>query len=227
MKNHQPNQPHAQAEDSREVEDFHVSLELAIDSELSYEDQGDMIGMSEVQSSKALAYRHLFHQTKTGAYLVLAKHAALAGVEIAQNSGIKEALAIPTFNLAKIYEEIEENETALRLYEEALVFITEHPPEHQNRKAVKLDFKLHLLILKLKMGDKTVLDEIKETISYLAEQTDESDYNRKTWISGAYLKLARILKEFEYLDEARKIIESDKRLGLRNIQWQELTEELE
>jgi len=41
------------------------------------------------------------------------------------------------------------------------------------------------------------------------------------------LKLAEILQKFEYLDEARKIIESDERLGLRNIQWQELAEELE
>jgi len=167
MKDHQANQPHVQVEDSRELQDFQVSLELAIDSEFSYEEQGDMIGMSEVQASKALAYRHLFDKTKSGAYLALAKHAALAGVEIAQNSGIKEALAIPTFNLAKIYEEIEEFDLAVRLYEEALGFITNNPPKHQDREAVRLDFKLHLLILKLRMGDEEVLDEIKETIGFL------------------------------------------------------------
>ena len=227
MNNHQPNQPQIQAEDSREFQDYQVSLELAVDSEFSYDEAGDEIGFSEVQATKALTYLQLFNVSKNGHFLVLAKHAALAGVEVARNSGIKEALAIPVFNLAKVYEEIEELEQAEKLYEEALGLINSHPPVHQDREAVKLDFKLHLLICQLRRGQKEVVTEIEETIHQLEACDDESSYNRNAWTSGAYLSLAEILKEFKYLDEARKIIESDERLELRNLEWQELTDELE
>lgn len=224
---HQDNQPHQQAEQAREYQDYQVALELAVDSELSYDESGDLIGFSEVQATKALTYRQLFKVSKAGHFLVLAKHSALAAVEIAQNSGIKEALAVPVFNLAKIYEEIGQLDQAIKLYEEALSYIENNPPVHQDRSAVKLDFKLHLLIAKLRNGDKSVEDEIVEVLHKIENDESESDYNKKVWVSGGFLKLADILREFKYLDEARKIIESDERLELRNIEWQELANELE
>ena len=224
---HQANQPHHQAEDAREYQDYQVSLELAVDSELSYDEAGDLIGFSEVQATKALTYRQLFKVSKAGHFLVLAKHAALAAVEVAQNSGIKEALAIPVFNLAKIFEEVGDLTQAIKLYEEALEHIENNPPVHQDRPAVKLDFEMHLLIAKLRNGDKSLEDEIVELLHKIENDEDESDYNKKVWVSGGFLKLAEILKEFKYLNEARKIIESDDRLELRNIEWQELANELE
>lgn len=227
MTNHQANQQHVQAENARELQDYQVSLELAIDSEFSYDEAGDEIGFSEVQASKALTYHQLFTASKNGHFLVLAKHAALAAVEIAKNSGIKEALAIPVFNLAKIYEEVGELEEAQKLYEEALVQINDHPPVHQNRPAVKLDFRIHWLLCRIRLGEITLADEVVKAINELERSAAESDYNRKVWAAGAYLRLAEILKDFSYLEEARKIIESDERLGLRNLEWQELVDELE
>lgn len=224
---HQSNQPHAASEEARELQDYQVALELAIDSEFSYDEAGDEIGLSEVQASKALTYRQLFGASKNGHFLILAKHAALAGVEIAKNSGIKEALAIPVFNLAKVYEEIGDLKQAQELYAEALEHLEQHPPTHHNRPAVKLDFKLHFLICRIRLGEITLADEVVKLIKQLEEQSDEPDYNRKVWASGAYLKLAEILKDFSYLEAARKIIESDERLELRNLEWQELADELE
>lgn len=225
--NHQTNQPHYQSEESRELQDYQVSLELAIDSEFSYDEAGDELGFSEVQAGKALTYRQLFKASKNGHFLVMAKHAALAGVEIAKNSRLKDALAIPVFNLAKVYEEIGELEQAKALYEEAVDHITNNPPVHHNRPAVKLDFLLHLLLCKIQLGEITLVDEVVKVIKQIENQTDESDYNRKVWASGGYLRLAEILKDASYLEDARKIIESDDRLELRNIEWQELADELE
>lgn len=224
---HQANQPHQQAEKSREYQDYQVALELAVDSELSYDAIGDIIGFSEVQATKALTYRQLFRSSKTGYFLVLAKHSALSAVEIARNSGIKEALAIPVFNLAKVYEEIGELDQAIKLYKEALGYITDNPPVHQDREAVKLDFKLHLLIARLSNGEKNLEKEIVEVLNKIEADEDEASYNKNVWVSGGYLKLAEILREFKYLDIARKIIELDDRLELRNIEWQELVNELE
>jgi len=209
---HQANQPHQQAEQSREYQDYQVALELAVDSEFSYDEAGDIIGLSEVQATKALTYRQLFKSSKTGYFLVLAKHAALAAVEIANNSGIKEALAIPVFNLAKVYEEIGELDQAIKLYEEALKHIADNPPVHQDREAVKLDFKAHLLIARLSNGERGIEAEIVETLNKIEADNKESKYNKNVWVSGGYLKMAEILKEFKYLDIARKIIESDERL---------------
>lgn len=223
---HQDNQAHQQAEQAREHQDYQVALELAVDSEFSYGEAGDVIGLSEVQATKALTYRQLFKSSKTGYFLVLAKHAALAAVEIAKNSGIKEAMALPVFNLAKVYEEIEELDQAIKLYEEALSYIIDNPPVHHDREAVKLDFKLHLLIARLRKGERGIEAEIVETLTKLEADNKESKYNKNVWVSGGYLKMAEILKEFKYLDIARKIIESDDRLKLRNIEWQELTNEL-
>jgi tetratricopeptide (TPR) repeat protein len=224
---HQDNKPHIQAEKSREYQDYQVALELAVDSEFSYDEAGDVIGLSEVQATKALTYRQLFKSSKTGYFLVLAKHAALASVEIANNSGIKEAMAIPVFNLAKVYEEIGEIDQAIKLYEEALKHITDNPPVHHDREAVKLDFKAHLLIARLSKGETGLEEDIVEALNKIESDDKESKYNKNVWVSGGYLKLAEILKEFKYLDIARKIIESDERLELRNIEWQELANELE
>jgi tetratricopeptide (TPR) repeat protein len=224
---HQANQPHHQAEEAREYQDYQVALELAVDSELSYDEAGDLIGFSEVQSSKALTYRQLFKVSKSGHFLILAKHLALAAVEVARASGIKEALAIPVFNLAKVYEEVGELDQAIKLYEESLLHITKNPPIHHDRDAVKLDFKLHLLIARMRNGESDLEEKIVELIHNLEADEKESDYNKKVWTSGAYLKLAEILRDFKYLDEARKIIDSDERLELRNIEWQDLSNELE
>jgi tetratricopeptide (TPR) repeat protein len=224
---HQANKPHHQAEEAREYQDYQVALELAVDSELSYDEAGDLIGFSEVQAGKALTYRQLFKVSKSGHFLVLAKHMAMAAVEVARSSGIKEALAIPVFNLAKVFEEVGELEQAIKLYEEALSHIENNPPKHQDREAVKLDFKLHLLIARIKNGETDLEDQAVELIHKIEADEKESDYNKKVWASGGYLQLAEILREFKYLDEARKIIESDDRLELRNIEWQELSNELE
>jgi tetratricopeptide (TPR) repeat protein len=224
---HQANQPHHQAEEAREYQDYQVALELAVDSELSYDEAGDLIGFSEIQATKALTYRQLFKVSKGGHFLVLAKYIALSAVEIARNSGIKEALAIPVFNLAKIFEEIGELDQAIKLYEEALSHIKNNAPVHHDREAVKLDFKVHLLIARLRNGETDVEDEIIEVLHKIESNEAESTYNKNVWVSGGYLKLAEIAREFKYLDEAKKIIESDDRLELRNIEWQELANELE
>lgn len=225
--NHQTNQQHSASEESRELQDYQISLELAVDSEFSYDEAGDEIGFSEVQAGKALTYRQLFKASKNGHFLVLAKHSALAAVEIAKNSLLKEAMAIPVFNLAKVYEEIGELEQAKTLYEEALDHIANHPPAHHNRPAVKLDFMLHYVICKIQLGEITLADEAVKIIKQIQNQADEPDYTRKVWASGGYLRLAEILKDASYLEDARKIIESDERLELRNIEWQELVDELE
>ena len=225
---------HAKAEQAREgKQDFLESLKLTDEATVVYSEEGDMHGMSEVQGTRFHAFRHLFESTNNPMYLILALHASLSAVEIAEKSGIKEALAIPYRDLGKAYEDLENYQNAVELYQKSLDAMAANPPSMHDRPAVRSDIKAHLAFAKYMAGDKQeALSLMQEAISELESNTDEYKNNRDVWLSGAHMRSAEMLanddpdKAKAHLQKAKEVIGTNKDLVLRKNQLEALISKL-
>lgn len=216
---------HGKAEMARESEqDFLKSLMLTDEAMVAYAQDGDQLGLAEVQGTRFNAFKHLHQKTGNKNYLILAKHAAMAAVEVAEKSGIAEALALPYRDLAKAHLELEEYQEAVSFFEKAL---NAKLTENHNRPGVKAEIKAHLAYAKYKSGDKTGLELMAEAIREL-ENSDEFKYNKDVWLSGAHMRTAEMLRKDnidtarEHLKKAREIIDTNPELKLRAEQWEKL-----
>ncbi|GEM_PF-691037 len=225
---------HADVEHTREASDFWGSIKLSLDAIKTYQEEKDYLGLSEVHGSVSLAYRHLYRQTKDINFLVLAEGAATTGIEIAKINNIKEAVTMPTFNLAKVQEELNQLGEAAETYQDAVDAFTSHSPKFHNRTGVLADIKIHLYTCQYKAGDKSGLPKALDAITELEKSNEKtvSKYNYDVWLSGAHMKIAEMLKDDnkelakKHLDEAKKIIDSNPELKIRKQQWEELAQDL-
>ncbi len=219
-----------QANQAREDGKFLESLELTDQATLECQKQKDLVALAEVQTTRVLTFRLLFDQDEDKNWLILAKHAAMSAVEIAETSGNPEALALPYSHLARAYMELNQYPEAVKYFQLALTEIVAHPPAVHNRPGVVADFKIHLAIAQYLAGDKTALDQAEKAIKELETSGEDkvSDYNYHVWLSGAHMRVAEMLKDDdsakakEHLQKAKEIIDSDSRLSLRLAQWQKL-----
>lgn len=223
---------HKQALETQEKGDFTRALELEERAMVAYQEAGDFLGLSEIQAMRFLTLRHLYKKTGNGVYLTLAKHAIESAIEIVQDSGIKEALAIPFFNLAKLQQEMGDLKAAVSSYRLAVKNILQNPDSTHDRQTVKLDFQIHLALAEYKAGDKKALKKAEQLTEELEKTTEKPDYERNVWLTKAHMNLAEVLKEDNpqrskwHLDKAKEMIDADKRLKLVGQQWQELAKKL-
>lgn len=222
---------HAKAEVARESGDFLLALKLTDEATIAYQEENDISGLAEIQASRFITLKHLFQKTGDKNYLILAKHAALSGVEIAETSGNPAALAIPYLNLGEAYAQLEGWQEAVKAYTTAVEHFTQSPPPTNNRPAVLLNVKSHLHQAEYKVGDKSALERAENLIPELEKQEEDS-YNKNVWLSGAHMRIAEMImgdnKENaqNHLEAAKKIIDSDERLVLRKEQWEKLNTKL-
>src|SRR5436305_13786853 len=99
-------QIHGKVEQTREAGDFWGALKLSYDAIKAYLEEKDYQGLSELHGSIAITYRHLFQQTQDKTYLLLAAQSATTGIEIAKFHNLDTGVSMPTFNLAKVQEEL-------------------------------------------------------------------------------------------------------------------------
>lgn len=218
---------HGLAAQAREAGDSIKALKLTEQAMAAYQNDGDKLGFAELQSERFLSLRHLYEKTGHKGYLILAKHAAMASVELAQEAHQPEALAIPFFNLAKAQETLDELEEAVASYRQAVDYLTKSPPKQHDRPGVLADFKIHLATCEYRTGDKSALDRALQALTDL-ENSSEPDYNKKVWMSGGHMRLADMLRvddpamAKEHLSKAKEIIDSDEALKIRRQQWEKL-----
>lgn len=219
---------HIEAEKARENGDYLEALKHTDEATLSYQKEGNIVGLCEVQSSRYLIFQHLFEQTDDRNFLILGKFAAKAGVKIAKKSEKPEALAIPLFNLAKALTLLGKHEKAQEIYHEALDAL---PQSSHNLPSVEADIKIHKAICSYQMGNKDALSEVQEAINML-ENSEENIYEKDVWISGGYMKLAEAVfmenpaTSKEYLTKARTIIDANPGLRHRKQQLEKLEQKL-
>jgi tetratricopeptide (TPR) repeat protein len=225
---HEGRRLHGLAEQARESGNFIKALEYTDQAALAYQQDSDLLGLAEVQSSRQSTFKQLYRTTGDPVFLIFEKHAALAAVEIAQKSGQPEALGIPYHNLGKYYFEAKDYKRAVQAFNNAVKSLTSHPLGRHTRASVIADIRGHLFAAQYWAGDKTALDRALQALEDLRKAPEESSYNKNVWISGAHLRIAEMIStdnpslSAQHLASARKIITSDQRLILRKSQLERL-----
>lgn len=223
---------HALAEEARENGDFLKALEYTDQAALAYQKDNDLLGLSEVQSSRQSTFKHLYRQTEDAVFLVLEKHSAVAAVEIAEHSGIKEALGIPYHNLGKYYFEIKEYKKAAECFKNAVENLETYSSNRHSRSSVIADIKGHQYAAEYHTGDKTALDRALDALEELENAKEDSTYAKNAWLSGAHIRIAEMLAQDnptlarKHAEKAEEIIEQDKRQILRKKQLEKLNRSL-
>jgi tetratricopeptide (TPR) repeat protein len=224
-------QVHIKAEKAREDGRFLEALKFTDEATVLYQEDGDVFGFCDIQASRFITLKHLWEKTGEDNYMILAKHATLAGVEIARKTHKPSALIMPLFRLAQAHETLGEFEEGVECYKEAIENFEKNPPEEHNRPAVLLDMKIHLGVCEYKAGGKIALSRVEKLILEL-EKTSELKYNKDVWLSGAHMKLAEVLKSDNseasktHLVKAKEIVDANPKLVLRKKQWEKLNAKL-
>lgn len=214
---------HLQAEVARESGKLLKALEYTDQAIIAYTKDGDLLGLAEVLSSRQSTFKHLYRQTNDKVFLILEKYCALASVEVAKKSRIKEALAIPYHNLGKYYFEAKEYQKAAQAFKMAVENLIVYPKNRHSRPSVISDIKGHQYAAEYHLGDKTALERAEKVLEEL-EQVDEASYNKNAWLSGAHLRIAEMTAKSDmqlakkHLKKAEEIIKQDKRQILRSKQ---------
>ena len=219
-----------QANQLREQGKFLESLQLCDQVILLALQDNDLLTAAEAQSARFIAFKLLYRDSPGSSYLILAKHAAMVGVDLAKASNQPQALPIPLFNLGKCEVEMEDYSSAIEHYQEAINAFQENAPTSHNRPGVLADMKTHLSVAEIKNGDQSAIERLKLAVEELEHSGEDqvSQYNFDVWRSGGYMHLADILREQspekarEYLEKAREIIESNPELTLRQEQLAKL-----
>jgi tetratricopeptide (TPR) repeat protein len=225
---------HALAEQAREAGNFLEALKFTDEATLAYQKDNDLLGLSEVQSSRQSTFKHLYRHTEDTVFLTLEKYSALAAVEIAEKSGIKEALGIPYHNVGKYYIEAQDYQNAAGAFQKAVENLIEYPSSRHSNASVIADIKGHQFAAEYHNGDKTALERALSALRDLEQASphEVSLYARNAWLSGAHLRIAEMLVSDNpklarsHLAEAKKIIEEDKSQILRKEELEKLEKRL-
>lgn len=215
---------HIKAERARELGWFIESLKFADEAIVFYQEEKNYFGMSDAMCSKVLTFRHLFEKSKDKKYLILAKFAGEAAVEINKSS-------ISLTRLGQAYKSLEDWDMASQKLEEAITEFEKNPPELHNRPAVLFDMKNQLYACQYRNGNEEALNKMLENISEL-EKTEELKYNKDVWLSGAHMEIAEMTNSKDknlsksHFEKAKEIIDNNKELILRKKQLEALNEKL-
>ncbi len=219
---------HAKAAQEREKGNFSKSLDFNDKALFAYDTDNDPLGFAEGIACRSITLRVYANLHDNRRILTLAKYEMMAAVAIAKESGKKESLAMPLYNLAKLQEDLGELQDAVHTYKQAVDNMENNPPERHKNPSVLADMQAHMTTCEYKAGDKTALERAKKALSVLEEAEEPNAYNKDVWITGGYMKIADVLrkddpkKAREYLQKAKQIIDANPDLELRKKQWEKL-----
>src|SRR3990167_3125176 len=172
---------HSQAAQAREAGEHLKALQLEDEAMLAYQKDGDVLGFTEVIADRGIVLRHLYDDTSDKNFLYLAKAELTQAIRIARESGNKEALSLPIYQLGNVEEALGNYNEAVRCFQETIDSIATNPnkqpdpnsPAH-NRPAYLATMKTHLAYAEYKNGDKSAKERMIKTTqeSELAEDVD-------------------------------------------------------
>ena len=179
----------------------------------------DYAGVIEALTGRLLSWKHLFYKTDDTLYAILVKKEAEAIQEVANFYHVSDRMHLIHFLKATAA-------TLLKDYRNAEEEFRKSIELYPNDNAEKGDMIAHLGDAmyrngKKEEGKKTILNGI-EVMKAKSSQVDSFLLN--VWISGAYLRLAKLLKadnpeeSRKFLNQAEQIINSDSRLVIRKQQ---------
>ena len=192
---------------------------------VAYQKKGNYRGLVDALKDKCLTWKHLFLLSGDLAYATLAQKDAEVMLVVAQTKNLKDKLHTSYFKLGEMVMLFKDYSSAIKHYNKAL-------ETYQGPLSEKGDYRCHLGEALYLNGQKSegkgmIFQGIRE-IEQGAEGVDLFLIN--IWLSGAYIRLVELLREDEpkqalfYLDEAKKVIDSDKRLVIRKRQLEKLAQ---
>lgn len=172
--------------------------------------------MIEALTGRLLCWKHLFYQTEDKIYAIFVRKEAEAMLEIAKAYGITEKVHLLHYLLAKAAQ-LQKDDLAAELDFQRAVEL--YPVDN----AEKGDWMAHLGAAmyangKKAEGQKVLLQGVQKI---QAHQSDLDPFFYNVWVSGAYLRLAKLLypdnpqESKRYLELAQEIVDSDDRLVIR------------
>lgn len=223
MRSENGRQLHNQSSELLEGGDFLGALVKTDEAMVSYQEDGDDAGFSEILAMKVLILNNYYDKTEYRGYLYMAKHTALLSLDLAVQSTMPEQIALAHGAVGRVMDRLEEYESASEHFGVAAKLLSENPSDH-SKKSVIADFKNHQASSKLLAGDLDAENEALTTIEELKATTDATPHEKGVWLSGAYMRLAHgvckvnKVKANEYLTKAEEIINSDPGLSVRKEQ---------
>lgn len=195
------------------------AIDLYNQAIVSSQEANDYATMMAALTGRLLSWKHLFYKTNDKVYAIFVKKEAEVMLEIAKEHQLLDRLYLIHFLNATSANLLKDYQTSEREFAKAIEL---YPTEN----AEKGDWIAHLGDAlyrngKKEEGQKKILQGV-EIIKERSSQIDPFLFN--VWVSGAYLRLAKLLKEDnpaeskKFLNQAKEIIDSDSRLVIRKQQ---------
>jgi tetratricopeptide (TPR) repeat protein len=215
---------HTLSAQAREEGNTAEALHKSNDALLAYDAANDSLGFAEALADRSITLRN----TSSKRFLILAKHTAMAAIEIARDSSDLTAVALPIYNYAKVQESLGEIPQAIASYKEAISHMEQTPPAMHNQHAILLDMKIRLSTAEIKNGNQVAEQEIQNLIDQLKTDETLDQFTKDVWVSGAYMRLAEAFTQNDsdlaqdYLSKAKEIAKNNPRLLVRQKQLDNL-----
>jgi tetratricopeptide (TPR) repeat protein len=191
-----------------------------------YQEDKDYGSMMGALTGRLLSWKHLFYKTENKIYAIFVKKEAEAMLEIAKEHRLSDRLYLIYFLNGTSAILFKDYPVAEKEFNQAVEL-------YPNSNAEKGDWMAHLGEAvyrngRKEEGKKLILQGV-QIIEEKSPQTDSFLFN--VWVSGAYLRLAKLLKPDNieesqfFLIKAKKIIDSDDRLVIRKQQLESFIRE--
>lgn len=212
-----PKKLHHQAEELRENEKFSEALEIYAKVIKLYYTDKNYFGIADALGGQSLTYKHLFLINKKPEYLDLAYGSAMAALQIAKKHKVLTILHRCYFNIAEVDMLAKNYLSAVTNFQKSYDLI----PNNSVEKSRALS---HLAEAQYFSGDtKNIKSNLIESLKILQKyQNQVDDYTKNVWETGILMKLFSLTKDKKYYNLAQKIIDSDKRLVIRQRQLLEI-----
>lgn len=205
------------------------ALNLYNQALVGYQQKHDYNSVLTVLSGRLISWQHLFNHGEDKVYAILARKEAESMLAIAEEYGIHNRDYLIHFLLGKSCVFLKDFQCAEIEFKQA---VESYPQDN----AEKGDWLAHLgeAIYKngrKEEGEKIILEGIQQIQSH---QDKEESFKINVWVSGAYLRLAKILisdQKIErakiYLSKGEEIVLKDPRLVIRKQQLEILKKKID
>lgn len=215
---------HQEAEKEREKNNLSRALSLINKAIAQYEKEEDHQGLCEALHGRVLIYKHLFYQKKGQAFAAMAEKDATESLRIVKQHKLSAMLAFCYFHLGEVAMLFNNFREAIRNYKMAI----EHCRKENTEKG-RYRYHLGEALFRNGQKEKGKVNILAGLAEIRANVTESDSFLIHVWESGCLLRLAELLRiespaeARTYLAQAKRIINSDKRLIIRRKQLEKLS----
>ncbi|MBA3722511.1 MAG: hypothetical protein H0W88_08945 [Parachlamydiaceae bacterium] len=208
-----------QADELREEGQSLKSIEIYNQAIVRYQENRDYANMIGALTGRLLSWKHLFYKTEDKIYAIFVKKEAETMLEIAREHQLLDRLYLIHFLNGTSAILLKDYPVAEKEFSQAVEL-------YPNNNAEKGDWIAHLGEAIYRNGKKEEgKKRILQGVQLIEDKSSQIDsFLLNVWVSGAYLRLAKLLKPDNieesqfFLNKAKKIIDSDDRLVIRKQQ---------